>query len=109
MRRSGFCCFFCLAIWLSLLSYSSTDPSWNTAAETLRVHNLLGRNGAVWSDIFLQIFGLSIFLLPIHLALLGWKWVRNRARACGHGFEFSEVWPCGSAWLQRVDLRRLTG
>jgi S-DNA-T family DNA segregation ATPase FtsK/SpoIIIE len=66
-----------LAIWLSLLSYSSTDPSWNTAAETLRVHNLLGRNGAVWSDIFLQIFGLSIFLLPIHLALLGWKWVRN--------------------------------
>ena len=66
-----------LATWLSLLSYSSTDPSWNTAAETLRVHNLLGRNGAIWSDFLLQIFGLSIFLLPIHLGLLGWKWVRN--------------------------------
>lgn len=66
-----------LAIWLSLLSYSSNDPSWNTAAETLRVHNLLGRSGAVWSDFLLQIFGLSIFLLPIHLGLLGWKWVRN--------------------------------
>ena len=66
-----------LAIWLSLLSYSSTDPSWNTAAETVHVHNLLGRSGAVWSDILLQIFGVSIFLLPIHLGLLGWKWVRN--------------------------------
>ncbi len=66
-----------LAIWLSLLSYSSTDPSWNTAAESARVHNLLGRTGAVWSDFLLQIFGVSIFLLPIHLGLLGWKWVRN--------------------------------
>jgi hypothetical protein len=25
----------------------------------------------------LQIFGVSIFLLPVHLGLLGWKWVRN--------------------------------
>jgi len=66
-----------LAIWLSLLSYSSTDPSWNTAAETARVHNLLGQTGAIWSDLLLQVFGISIFLLPIHLALLGWKWVRN--------------------------------
>jgi S-DNA-T family DNA segregation ATPase FtsK/SpoIIIE len=68
----------CLALWLSLLSYSSTDPSWNTAAETTRIHNLLGRSGAEWSDIMLQIFGISIFLLPIHLALLGWKWVRSK-------------------------------
>jgi DNA segregation ATPase FtsK/SpoIIIE, S-DNA-T family len=67
----------CLAIWLSLLSYSAMDPSWNTAAETSRIHNLLGRNGAQWSDLFLQIFGISIFLLPIHLGLLGWKWVRS--------------------------------
>jgi S-DNA-T family DNA segregation ATPase FtsK/SpoIIIE len=66
-----------LAIWLSLLSYSSTDPSWNTAAETTRIHNLLGRSGAIWSDILLQGFGISVFLLPIHLGLLGWKWVRN--------------------------------
>jgi S-DNA-T family DNA segregation ATPase FtsK/SpoIIIE len=67
----------CLALWLSLLSYSSTDPSWNTAAETATVHNLLGRTGAIWSDVLLQIFGISIFLLPIHLGLLGWKWVRS--------------------------------
>ncbi len=67
----------CLAIWLSLLSYSSTDPSWDTATGSLPIHNLLGRAGAQWSDVLLQIFGLSIFLLPIHLGLLGWKWVRS--------------------------------
>ena len=66
-----------LAIWLSLLSYSSTDPSWDTATGVDHIHNLLGRTGAEWSDVLLQIFGLSIFLLPIHLALLGWKWVRS--------------------------------
>jgi len=67
----------CLAIWLSLLSYSSTDPSWNTAAETSHLHNLLGRSGAQWSDFLLQIFGVSVFLLPVHLGLLGWRWVRS--------------------------------
>ena len=32
------------------------------------MHNLLGAYGAVWSDFLLQVFGISIFLLPIHLA-----------------------------------------
>jgi S-DNA-T family DNA segregation ATPase FtsK/SpoIIIE len=67
----------CLAIWLSLLSYSSSDPSWNTAANVAHIHNLLGRSGAEWSDFLLQIFGISIFLLPVHLGLLGWRWVRS--------------------------------
>jgi DNA segregation ATPase FtsK/SpoIIIE, S-DNA-T family len=66
-----------LAGWLGLLSYSSADPSWNTATGVTHTHNLLGRFGAVWSDLLLQIFGISIFLLPLHTALLGWKWVRS--------------------------------
>jgi S-DNA-T family DNA segregation ATPase FtsK/SpoIIIE len=66
-----------LAIWLSLLSYSSTDPSWDTATGADHIHNLLGRSGAEWSDVLLQVFGVSVFLLPVHLALLGWKWVRS--------------------------------
>ena len=66
-----------LAGWLGLLSYSSADPSWNTATGVTHTHNLLGQFGAVWSDLLLQIFGISIFLLPLHTALLGWKWVRS--------------------------------
>jgi len=68
-----------LAGWLGLLSYSSTDPSWNTATGVKHAHNLLGLFGAKWSDLLLQIFGISIFLLPLHTALLGWKWVRSSA------------------------------
>ena len=66
-----------LAIWLCLLSYSSADPSWNTACEVASTHNLLGKFGARWADLLFQTFGISVFLLPIHLGLLGWKWVRS--------------------------------
>ncbi|HEX4167285.1 MAG TPA: DNA translocase FtsK [Bryobacteraceae bacterium] len=68
-----------LAVSLSLLSYSAADPSWNTATGTTRVHNLLGVSGALWADLLLQIFGVSVFLLPVHIWALGWKWVRSSA------------------------------
>ena len=66
-----------LAVWLCLLSYSSADPSWNTASGAAVTHNLLGQFGAKWADLLFQIFGLSVFLLPIHIGLLGWKWLRS--------------------------------
>lgn len=66
-----------LAVSLSLLSYSPSDPSWNTATGVSQTHNLLGVSGAKWADLLLQIFGVSVFLLPIHIWGLGWKWVRS--------------------------------
>lgn len=66
-----------LAVSLSLLSYSSSDLSWNTATGMRQTHNLLGITGARWADFLLQIFGVSVFLLPIHVWALGWKWVRS--------------------------------
>lgn len=66
-----------LAVTLSLVSYSSADPSWNTATAATHTHNLLGRFGAKWADLLFQIFGVSVLLLPIHIWALGWKWVRS--------------------------------
>lgn len=66
-----------LAVSLSLVSYSSADPSWNTATGGTHTHNLLGLFGAKWSDFLLQVFGISVFLLPIQIWALGWKWVRS--------------------------------
>lgn len=66
-----------LAVSLSLVSYSPLDPSWNTATASSRTHNLLGLFGARWADLLLQTFGLSVFLLPVHIWALGWKWVRS--------------------------------
>ena len=98
-----------LAGWLGLLSYSSADPSWNTATGLKHPHNLLGLFGARWSDLLLQIFGVSIFLLPLHTALLGWKWVRSSPiespwfRVCGSlALWFCVSTACGLAprhWL----------
>ncbi|HEY6991990.1 MAG TPA: DNA translocase FtsK 4TM domain-containing protein [Bryobacteraceae bacterium] len=98
-----------LAGWLGLLSYSSADPSWNTATGLKHPHNLLGLFGAKWSDLLLQIFGVSIFLLPLHTALLGWKWVRSSPiespwfRVCGSlALWFCVSTACGLAprhWL----------
>ncbi|MGA8029091.1 MAG: DNA translocase FtsK 4TM domain-containing protein [Bryobacteraceae bacterium] len=68
-----------LAVSLSLLSYSVADPSWDTATRIARTHNLLGLFGAKWADLLLQIFGISIFLLPVHIWILAWKWVRSSA------------------------------
>ncbi len=70
-------CLFGLAVVLGLLSYSPADPSWNTATSATHTHNLLGLFGAKWSDFFLQVFGLSAFLLPIHIWSLGLKWLRS--------------------------------
>ena len=66
-----------LAVSLSLMSYSPADPSWDTATGVNHIHNLLGISGAKWADLLLQIFGISVFLLPVHIWALGWKWVRS--------------------------------
>jgi DNA segregation ATPase FtsK/SpoIIIE, S-DNA-T family len=66
-----------LAVLLSLMSYSPTDPSWNTATSVGHTHNLLGIFGAQWADLFLQVFGISAYLLPLYFWLLAWKWLRS--------------------------------
>jgi len=57
---------FCLAMFLSLISYSPDDPSfsfYNTNPQ--KIHNLLGVAGSFLSDLMLKIFGLSSFLLVL--------------------------------------------
>jgi DNA segregation ATPase FtsK/SpoIIIE, S-DNA-T family len=66
-----------LAVVLSLLSYSSADPSWNTATGSTHTHNLLGLSGAKWADLLFQAFGIAAFLLPLHVWGLAWKWLRS--------------------------------
>jgi S-DNA-T family DNA segregation ATPase FtsK/SpoIIIE len=63
---------------LSLVSYRSQDPSWNTAAD-VRPLNLVGYPGAYVADLLLQSLGIAAFLLPPILFLLAWKWVRSEA------------------------------
>jgi len=67
-----------LLIWLSLVSYHPDDPSWNTAAGSVHSKNLIGPAGACLADLFLQLFGVLSFALPVVLVILAWNWVRSR-------------------------------
>jgi S-DNA-T family DNA segregation ATPase FtsK/SpoIIIE len=72
---------FATILVLALISYSPLDPSLNTAASPLSTrpaHNWIGLVGAAISDLALQIFGLSVFLIPIFLVLFSVRWFRSR-------------------------------
>jgi S-DNA-T family DNA segregation ATPase FtsK/SpoIIIE len=76
-----------LFIFLSLVSYYPTDPSWNTAtSESSKPLNLTGRLGASISDLLLQGLGLAAYTVPVLILLLGWKWALGR-RIGGTGFK----------------------
>jgi S-DNA-T family DNA segregation ATPase FtsK/SpoIIIE len=66
---------------LALATYRATDPSLNTATDPTLPHavrNWMGLVGANISDLLLQSFGVTAFLLPLWLAGLGITWARSR-------------------------------
>ena len=68
---------FAIALALGLVSHHPFDPSWNVAAPQNEPRNLLGFPGAYLSDLALQWLGLSAFLFPLFVMILGWRWVRS--------------------------------
>ncbi len=67
-----------LLLFLALASYRASDPSLNTATDLVAPKNWTGVFGAYFSDLLLQTFGLTSFLLPIWLGSLGWTWMHSR-------------------------------
>ncbi len=71
-----------LLLFLSLATYHPVDPSLNTATDAAlprAVHNWVGLFGASLSDLMLQTWGLTAFLLPLWLGGLAWGWMRSRS------------------------------
>ena len=58
-------------LFLSLLSYSPSDPSFTFASSGLQIHNWMGPFGAWTSDLLFLLWGWSAYLLPAGLAGLG--------------------------------------
>ncbi|QEE27621.1 DNA translocase FtsK [Terriglobus albidus] len=66
---------------LALVSYTPTDPSWNTVggyATGRPAHNWTGIVGAFISDATLQLLGIAAFAVPLSLMRLGYCWMRSR-------------------------------
>jgi len=71
-----------ILLFLALATYHPSDASMNTASGAdagNAVHNWIGVLGAYLSDILLQAFGLTAFLVPVWMVGLGWNWIRSRA------------------------------
>ncbi len=71
-----------LVILLSLVSYDTHDPSWDTATGT-RPLNLIGYPGSYLSDLLFQTFGVGAFLFPLLSFALAWKWIRSEELESG--------------------------
>ena len=65
-----------LVMLLSLVSYHTQDPSFDTAAAS-RPLNLVGYPGSYLSDLCFQMFGAAAFLFPLLTFVLSWKWIRS--------------------------------
>ncbi|MBI3605428.1 MAG: DNA translocase FtsK [Nitrospirae bacterium] len=65
-----------LVTLISLLSYDPQDPAFTTSG-TPPAANLMGIAGAYLSDGFLTLFGVSSYLLPLYLLLIGWRKLKD--------------------------------
>ncbi|MDQ2954172.1 MAG: DNA translocase FtsK 4TM domain-containing protein, partial [Pseudomonadota bacterium] len=62
---------------VALASWSVQDPSFSHAINA-PMRNLLGRPGAIASDLLIQLFGLAASLLVLPVAIGGWRLVTHR-------------------------------
>lgn len=79
-----------LVILLSLVSYHTEDPSFDTAAGS-RPLNLIGYPGSYLSDLLYQAFGATAFLFPVLIFLLAWRWIRSEELEAGAVKVFGSV------------------
>jgi S-DNA-T family DNA segregation ATPase FtsK/SpoIIIE len=74
-------CVSALLLFLSLVSYSPLDPSFNSASvltTSRAARNWIGIVGAISADLLLQFFGIGAFLLTGITAIFGLRWFRSR-------------------------------
>ena len=69
-----------IIIAISLLSYTSADPSFNTAGGNQNVHNYIGVFGSYIADILIQLFGGGAYLIPLLVFLYGGNRLLGRER-----------------------------
>src|SRR6202789_2569731 len=66
---------------LALVSYTPSDPSFNTVgggADARLAHNWTGLVGAYVADLLLQTVGIAIFFVPLAMVRIGVSWMRSQ-------------------------------
>jgi DNA segregation ATPase FtsK/SpoIIIE, S-DNA-T family len=70
-----------ILIFLALVSYNPHDASFNVSAPAPDAHsavNWIGPVGAYGADLLFQCLGYAVFLLPIVMFTLAWRWFRSQ-------------------------------
>ncbi len=67
-----------ILFFLSIFSYSPSDPNFIVSNEKTEIKNILGFYGSAISSLFLQSFGLIIFLFCISLFSMGFLIIKNK-------------------------------
>ncbi len=71
----------CVFLVISLASYRTADPSFNTAVGTVRPHNLGGVVGAYAADILIQALGYGAWLIPLAVGVYAVRYILLRPLA----------------------------
>ncbi len=66
-----------MMLTLALVTWSVQDPSLSHATDA-PVRNLLGRPGAIFADLSVQLFGLASIVLVLPVAVWGWRMLTHR-------------------------------
>jgi S-DNA-T family DNA segregation ATPase FtsK/SpoIIIE len=62
-------------VLLALLSYNSSDQSWNSVGGNIRTRNWVGPMGAKLADALYQAFGIAALIVPLMIFIIGrWQW-----------------------------------
>lgn len=69
----GFYWLSAIIIFLALISYTATDPSFNSLTIDAQVYNYVGIFGSYLADFLGQLFGLASYIVPATLLLIGAK------------------------------------
>jgi DNA segregation ATPase FtsK/SpoIIIE, S-DNA-T family len=79
LRELGGIAFLSIAMMaaLALATWSVHDPSLSHATDA-RVHNLLGRSGAIVADLMMQLLGLGSLALLLPLGIWGYRLLGHR-------------------------------
>jgi S-DNA-T family DNA segregation ATPase FtsK/SpoIIIE len=99
-----------LVALLSLVSYHTQDPSWDTSSSSHPL-NLVGYPGSYIADLCFQMFGAAAFLIPFLTFLLSWKWIRSEPIEAGWVKVFGSfvLLASGCAGLSLIPLRLFGG
>jgi S-DNA-T family DNA segregation ATPase FtsK/SpoIIIE len=98
--------FLLLGLWvLALLTHSAQDAAWSTSGSGAPTRNIVGRLGALWSDLSYFIFGFSVWWL---VAAATRVWLAILAERLRGDVETTETWTSPQRrWMFWVGLALL--